>query len=325
MHVTPSRLAILAPTALFVTLQTGAWAAVAQAEQTRPATERTAPAARARPATPTATSAVVPAVVPMSPEDERDARQTREKLQELLEKYPPSLGRVLRLDPTLLGDQTYLASYPALAAFLSEHPEVGHNPTYFFEHVYMGNGWERPDARTQSIDIWRSLAEGLAVLTVMVVVIGSLMWLIRTLIDYRRWSRLAKVQAEAHTKLLDRFTNNDDLLSYIRTPAGTRFLQSAPIPLDAEPRALGAPIGRILWSFQVGVVLAALGIGLEFVSRRVDAEVTEPLFALGALILAIGIGFVLSAGASYFLSRRLGVLTLPPAQPPTGPGEPANG
>ncbi len=321
MHVTPKRLAILVPTALLVTLAPGVWAAV-QTPSGAP-NERSAPtAARSRPPAPSPGAQV--AAVPMSPDEERDARQTREKLQELLERYPPSLGRVLRLDPTLLGDPSYLTSYPALAAFLGQHPEVVHNPTYFFEHVYMGDRWDPPDARAQTLDIWRNLAEGLAILTVMCVIIGSLMWLIRTLIDYRRWSRLAKVQSEAHTKLLDRFTSNEDLLSYMRTPAGSRFLQSAPIPLDAEPRALGAPVSRILWSFQAGVVLAALGIGLQFVSRRVEAEVTQPLSALGALVLAVGLGFVVSAAASYYLSRRLGVLT-PPASSSTGQGEPANG
>ena len=32
------------------------------------------------------------------------------------------------------------------------------------------------------------------------------------LVDHRRWLRQSKVQTEVHTKLLDRFTSNDDLL-----------------------------------------------------------------------------------------------------------------
>jgi len=39
----------------------------------------------------------------------------------------------------------------------------------------------------------------------------------------------AKVQAEAHTKLLDRLTSNDELLAYVQSSAGSRFLQSAPM------------------------------------------------------------------------------------------------
>ena len=62
------------------------------------------------------------------------AEETRRDLEELLKQYPPSLPRVLRLDPTLLSSEEYLKPYPALAAFLAQRPEVMHNPGYFFAH-----------------------------------------------------------------------------------------------------------------------------------------------------------------------------------------------
>ncbi len=89
--------------------------------------------------------------------------------------------------------------------------------------------------------------------------LGVFVWVIRSIIDHRRWLRLSRVQAEVHTKLLDRLTTNEDLLSYIQSPAGRRFLESAPITMDSEPRATTAPISRIIWSLQAGLVLAALG------------------------------------------------------------------
>src|SRR5690349_20287340 len=61
----------------------------------------------------------------------RDASQVRDALQRLLQQYPPSLGQVLRLDPSLLTNPQYLAPYPNLSAFLMQHPEVAHNPIYF--------------------------------------------------------------------------------------------------------------------------------------------------------------------------------------------------
>src|SRR5688572_10220176 len=60
------------------------------------------------------------------------AEETRRDLEEVLKQYPPTLGRVLRLDPTLLSNPGYLQPYPALQAFLSQHPEVAHNSGYFF-------------------------------------------------------------------------------------------------------------------------------------------------------------------------------------------------
>ncbi|PYR43483.1 MAG: hypothetical protein DMF93_03020, partial [Acidobacteria bacterium] len=67
-----------------------------------------------------------------APVDEQTARETRERLQLILQQYPPSVGQVLRLDPSLLTKPDYLATYPTLAAYLSQHPEVAHNPTFFF-------------------------------------------------------------------------------------------------------------------------------------------------------------------------------------------------
>jgi hypothetical protein len=141
-----------------------------------------------------------------------------------------------------------------------------------------------------------------------------IVWLTRTLMDYRRWHKLARVQTEVHTKLLDRFTANNDLIAYIQSPAGSKFLQSSPIMLDAGPRSVGAPLARILWSIQGGVVLIAGGIGLQTVSGRVADDASQPLHALGVLGIALGLGFLVSAILSFVISQRLGLIeSAPPA------------
>jgi hypothetical protein len=127
-------------------------------------------------------------------------------------------------------------------------------------------------------------------------------------VDYRRWGRLAKVQAEAHTKLLDRFTGNDELLAYVQSPAGSRFLKSSPITLDGNSKPMGAPLARILWSMQAGVVLAAAGMGLNYVSRHIDPYRADPIFMFSTLALSVGLGFMVSASISYLMSKRLGLL-----------------
>ena len=115
-----------------------------------------------------------------------------------------------------------------------------------------------------------------------------------------------------HTKLLDRLTTNEDLLSYIQSPAGRRFLESAPIALDQEPRAASAPISRIIWSLQAGLVLAALGTGFWFVQlRNVSPEAAEGFFIIGVLAFSLGVGFTASAVLAYVLSTRLGLVPRP--------------
>ena len=83
--------------------------------------------------------------------------------------------------------------------------------------------------------------------------------------------------------------------------------------LDAAPRSVAAPVGRILWSVQGGLVLMAGGIGLQVVSQQVADEASRPLHALGVLGIALGLGFVISAIISFLISNRLGLIELPTA------------
>jgi hypothetical protein len=243
--------------------------------------------------------------------DAPDAMRVREQFMVVFKQYPPSLGHVLALDPALLANDAYLAPYPALVAFMAQHPDVKRNPTFYLSRFSDYGGYYRSDA----MQMWEGMMAGVAVFFAITIVLSGLGWALRTLIDYRRWHRLSKVQAEAHAKLLDRFTANDELLAYVQSPAGNRFLQSAPISLDPGARNVGAPFGRILWSVQAGLVAAAVGVGLIWVSDRVVEEVTQPLYTMGVLALSLGAGFVLSAIVSYVLSRRLGLFAAA-SQPP---------
>lgn len=243
--------------------------------------------------------------------DEADAEQTRQKLSELLDKYPPSLGRVLKLDPSLMTNAAYLAPYPALASFLAQHPDVAHNPGFFLERISISTGGYSNDPRRQDRQDFFNLMGNFTAFLVFLVVTGVLIWLIRLFTDQRRWNRLSKIQTDVHTKLLDRFSSNEDLLAYIQTPAGRRFLESAPIPLHDESRPLGAPFSRILWSVQAGIVLAIGGLGILFVSSRFTDEPAQFFFVVGVVTLALGGGFIVSAVAAYVLSRRLGLLEKP--------------
>lgn len=230
-----------------------------------------------------------------------DAQYTKNQLDQLMRHYPPELKNVLALDPSLVNNQSYLNPYPALTNFLGTHPEIVRNPTFYFEVP-------RPRQVNDGPDL-----SGLAGLFVFVTTVGLVVWLTRTVIDYRRWNRLAKVQTDAHTKILDRFTDNADLLAYVQSAAGKRFLESSPITLDATPRAVAAPLGRILWSVQLGIILTVAGLGLYVAAARMYPVSRPAVGLLGGLAIAVGIGFVISAFASYLISRKLGLIESPAA------------
>jgi hypothetical protein len=254
-----------------------------------------------------------------------NAPETQRRLYELLQEYPPSLGQVLSLDPTLLTNQAYLEPYPALAAFLAQHPEVAHNPGFFLGGFQVFRRFDSNDPKVAVIRTVEETLAGVALLIGFLTVIGAITWVLRSVIEHRRWLRVSKIHTDTHTKLLDRMTSNEDLLAYMQSPAGRRFLEAAPISLDSGPRALSAPLGRILWSVQAGLVVVFAGGGLIYSSTRFAtnptfSEIELPLFVVGATAVAIGAGFVVSSVVAYALSQRLGLLTPTRTGPAPEPG-----
>jgi len=69
---------------------------------------------------------------------------------------------------------------------------------------------------------------------------------VRAVIQHRRWLKSSQVQADVHSKLMDRMTTNDELLAYIQSPAGRRFLEAVPPKPEPDSPVFGAPIGPIL-------------------------------------------------------------------------------
>lgn len=249
-----------------------------------------------------------PPAVPAVPGLEEDANRKRERLEEVMRKYPPSLGRILKTDPSLMQEPGYVARYPALAAFLAAHPEVISNPSFYFDHVYIAGESEPRDAQSVAMSAWRDMMQTASVITVMAFVALVLAWLVRTVLNHRRWLRLTKIQDDVHNKLLDRFSGTGELLTYVQTPAGRRFLEAAPIDVEAAGRALAAPISRILWSIQAGVVLALGGLGFQYASGSAMPEVAQGLWLIGVLGVAFGVGFLISGVLSYIISKRMGLL-----------------
>jgi hypothetical protein len=240
-----------------------------------------------------------------------NAEETRQQFRQVLERHPPSLAQVFRLDPTLLTNADYLAPYPEVAAFLEQHPDIAHHPAF-----YVGTPdapWDRDQPQVLAYRMWENMAQGMMIVLVLSLVTGVLVWIIKTMVDYRRWNRLTKVQTETHTKLLDRLTSQEDLLAYMQTPSGRRFLESAPIALDPASRPLGAPLARILWSVQAGTVLALGGAGLLYASGRTVPEIAEGVRTIGVLGVAVGAGFLASAVIAYLLAARLGLFERRPA------------
>ncbi len=242
---------------------------------------------------------------------------TREQLLSYL-RMSPTMTMVMASDPSLLADKEYVArNNPELARFLEAHPEVVRNPDfYLFADIPAGRGrrvgaLERrlwPDRFQDHSSSVHQFVEMIVPSMVFLVITGVVLWLIRTLIDNRRWGRIFKMQSEVHGRLIERFASNEELLGYMGTEAGKRFLEAAPIPVDFDrDRRVPAVLSRVLVPLQIGIVLSLLGVGLLLLRHSLP-EIAAPLLIFGVVVLMPGIGLVVSAGITWVLAGRLGLM-----------------
>ncbi|MFL6280171.1 MAG: hypothetical protein ACJ731_08675, partial [Vicinamibacterales bacterium] len=104
---------------------------------------------------------------------EATAEQTREQLERILEKYPPAVGRVLKLDPSLMTNQAYMAPYPLLSSYLAQHQEIIRDPGYFLERV---NSPTYFDAKWRQRQEFYGVLAGVAAFVAFLVLTGMLVW-----------------------------------------------------------------------------------------------------------------------------------------------------
>jgi ABC-type multidrug transport system fused ATPase/permease subunit len=115
-------------------------------------------------------------------------------------------------------------------------------------------------------------------------------------------AKTARIVADLHGKVLEKCAGSQELIGYVQSDAGRRFLESA-----ANGQA--NPAARILNAVQAGTILSLLGGAGTIVSRmHRDVEAQEILVTFGLLIMALGLGFLVSAGISYFLCKSWGLL-----------------
>ena len=270
-------------------------------EETSTATETTATAAT--------DTGGVPKVTGARSTVNESSYDTRNRFSALLRDHPPEVASILVLDPTLMSNEEFLSGHPRLQTFLAEHPEVLRQQRFYLAEF---------SAPQRSGYVFDELVEMFAIVAIWAFMAFALGWFIRTWIEQRRWKQLARTQSEVHNKILDRFGSSEEVLAYIKTPAGSKFLESAPIPLHAErpAAATSGPHTRVIWSIQIGVIAVAAALGMLLISLRFDGENAHGLFALGAIAFSIGAGFIASAAVSIVLSRRLGLWTGGAEQPP---------
>lgn len=249
---------------------------------------------------------------------EKDFATLQDQLLQLV-RVSPTLAEVVTRDPSLLSNKEYVTrNNPELAHFLEEHPEIAQNPDfYLFNNLHGGN--EQP-SETLERKLWPQLADsqgsgvemevvrsGVPFL-VLVCILSALLWLIHVFLENRRWGRIFQLQSDVHSKLIERFGTSAEVLTYMGTEAGKRFLEATPIAVGFDRnQPVPSPVARVLTPLQIGIVMTLLGSGLILLRHSISEGAT-PLLIFGTIVLMPGLGFILSAGITWVLARRLGLL-----------------
>jgi hypothetical protein len=259
------------------------------------------------------------AMAPNTPRlSEKDVASLQDELLQLL-RISPTLAEVVSHDPSLLSNAEYVnRNNPELERFLQAHPEIAQNPDYYLfnnlhgEHEQPSQTLERKlwpaMSNERSSGIYQELISDGIPFLVFVCILLALLWLTHVLLENRRWARIFKLQTDVHGKLIEKFGTSQEVLTYMSTDAGKRFLEATPIAVGFEPQApVPSPVARVLTPLQIGVVMMLLGIGLLSLRHSIP-EGASALLVVGIVVLMPGLGFIISAGITWVLARHLGLM-----------------
>jgi hypothetical protein len=252
---------------------------------------------------------------------DKDVAALQDQLLQLL-RVTPTLAEVVARDPSLLSNAEYVSrTNPQLERFLQAHPEIAHNPDFYLFNNLHGQGQQASDTLERKLwpemsqqapppeeAVMRELANTGVPFLVFLCMLAALLWLTHVLLENRRWNRIFKLQNDVHNKLLERFGTSQEVLTYMSTEAGKRFLEATPIAVGIErSQPVPSPVARVLTPLQIGVVMSLLGIGLISLRHSVPGG-AGPLLVLGTVALMPGLGFIISAGVTWMLARHLGLM-----------------
>jgi hypothetical protein len=250
---------------------------------------------------------------------EKDVADAQGQFLHLL-RLSPTMTAAVAADPSLLADQPYVArSNPELAQFMASHPDIARNPEfYLFSRL---NPSDRHRDQALQRVIWPDLTPPqqqeanaprvIRELTGILVPLGclaALVWIIFIFVQNRRWNRAFRQQSEIHGRLIEKLGTSQELVAYMDTEAGKRFLMASPIAAGPEfGQQMPNTVSRVLTSLSTGIVLALVGVGFLLL-RNAGPDTPEPMLITGTLLLMPGIGFILSAGVTWVLAKRLGLM-----------------
>jgi hypothetical protein len=145
------------------------------------------------------------------------------------------------------------------------------------------------------------MPDNLVAIVAIIMIFGGLPAIFWVVFSTIRRLKVARVQAEVHSKLIEKVGSSQEFLTYLESDAGKKLVAS--IGIEQPSRN---PYNRILSSVQAGVILVCVSIALMILGINFP-DAAEGFKILGGLGLALGIGFLVSAGLTFRLSKSFGL------------------
>ena len=121
-------------------------------------------------------------------------------------------------------------------------------------------------------------------------------WVVWVILDWRKIRHKSQLQ----NKLVDKFPTAQEFNDFLQSQEGNKFLNFL--------RFNGlAPKAKILSSLSKGVIFSTFGIALVIIGQ-IFTEEMKYFNAFGIVIIALGVGFLISTFISYKLSKKWGII-----------------
>ena len=133
----------------------------------------------------------------------------------------------------------------------------------------------------------------IAVLPLTVVFWGWLVWVI---LEWRR----VKHKSALQNKIIDKFNTVQEFNDFLQSKEGSKFLNFL--------KFSGlAPKEKLLSSLTKGMIFTMIGVALVIVGQVFTDEMRY-FIAFGIVIIALGVGFLVSTFISFKLSKKWGII-----------------
>src|SRR5687768_15790203 len=103
--------------------------------------------------------------------------------------------------------------------------------------------------------IVNGIVNGITALFFGVTIIICVSWIAINIVKALKQRANTRTRAEIYSRLIDKFGTAPEFIAFLQSDAGLKFIEENAVQT-------GAPLGKILASLQIGVILTLLGIGM---------------------------------------------------------------